>query len=77
MAIFSVHYMYMTKELYKTFNIVYKREYQDPEDGSDTFWSSSTLYRNVPVSKIKYYRKRLLMFKDYMDKIFKEDATNF
>jgi len=67
----------MTKELYKSFNVVYKREYQDPEDGSDTFWSSYTLYRNVPISKIKYYRKRLLMFKDYMDKIFKEDATNF
>jgi len=67
----------MTKELYKTFNIVYKREYQDPEDGSDTFWSSSTLYRNVPIHKIKYYRRRLLMFKDYMDKFYKEDATNF
>ena len=67
----------MTKELYKTFNIVYKREYKDPEDGSDTFWSSSTLYRNVPISKIKYYRKQLLKFKDYMDKTYKEDATNF
>jgi len=66
-----------TDKYFKSFNIVYKREYQDPEDGSDTFWSSSTLYRNVPISKIKYYRKRLLMFKDYMDKIFKEDATNF
>ena len=62
---------------FKSFNIVYKREYQDPEDGSQTFWSSSTLYRNVPISKIKYYRKRLLMFKDHMDKIYKEDATNF
>lgn len=62
---------------FKSFNIVYKREYQDPEDGLETFWSSSTIYRNVPISKIKYYRKRLLMFKDIMDKSFKEDATNF
>jgi hypothetical protein len=69
---------YFLKGKYReTFNVVYKREYQDPEDGSDTFWSSSTLYRNVPISKIKYYQKRLLMFKDYMDKIYKEDATNF
>jgi len=64
-------------EDFKTFNIVYKREYQDPEDGLDTFWSSSTLYRNVPMTKIKFYRKRLLMFKDIIDKSYKEDATNF
>lgn len=64
-------------QIHKTFNIVYKREYSDPEDAFETFWSSSTLYRNVPISKLKYYRKRLLMFKDYMDKSYKEDATNF
>jgi len=68
---------YNMSEDFKSFNIVYKREYQDPEDSMDTFWSSYTLYRNVPISKIKYYRKRLLMFKDYMDKSFKEKATNF
>jgi hypothetical protein len=66
----------MTKELYKTFNIVYKREYFDSED-AEYFWSSYSLYKNVPISKIKYYRKQLLKFKDYMDKSFKEDATNF
>tara|TARA_B100000900_G_scaffold280253_1_gene239744 strand:+ start:3577 stop:3987 length:411 start_codon:yes stop_codon:yes gene_type:complete len=64
-------------EYFKTFNIVYKREYQDPEDGYETFWSSSTLYRNVPIEKKKYYQKRLVMFKDIMDKSYKEDATNF
>lgn len=66
----------MTKELYKTFNIVYKREYFDSED-AEYFWGSSSMYKNVPISKIKYYRKQLLKFKDYMDKTYKEDATNF
>tara|TARA_E500000331_G_scaffold43615_1_gene36318 strand:- start:549 stop:956 length:408 start_codon:yes stop_codon:yes gene_type:complete len=66
----------MTKEIYNTFNIVYKREYFDSED-AEYFWSSYSLYKNVPISKIKYYRKQLLKFKDYMDKSFKEDATNF
>lgn len=66
-----------TDQYYQSFNIVYKREYTDPEDNGDTFWGSSTMYRNVPISKIKYYRKNLLKFKDYMDKSYKEDATNF
>jgi len=66
----------MTKEIHNTFNIVYKREYFDSED-AEYFWSSYSLYKNVPISKIKYYRKQLLKFKDYMDKSFKEDATNF
>jgi len=66
----------MTKEIYKTFNIVYKREYFDSED-AEYFWGSSSMYKNVPISKIKYYRKQLLKFKDYMDKTYKEDATNF
>ena len=66
----------MTKELYKSFNVVYKREYFDSED-AEYFWSSYSMYKNVPISKIKYYRKQLLKFKDYMDKTYKEDATNF
>jgi len=66
----------MTKELHKSFNIVYKREYFNSED-ADYFWTSYSMYKNVPISKIKYYRKQLLKFKDYMDKSFKEDATNF
>ena len=61
---------------YKSFNVVYKREYFNSED-ADYFWSSYSMYKNVPISKIKYYRKQLLKFKDYMDKTFKEDATNF
>ena len=66
----------MTKEIYKSFNVVYRREYFDSEQ-AEYFWSSYSLYKNVPISKIKYYRKQLLKFKDYMDKSFKEDATNF
>ena len=66
----------MTKEIHKSFNVVYKREYFNSED-ADYFWSSYSLYKNVPISKLKYYRKQLLKFKDYMDKSFKEDATNF
>ena len=66
----------MTKELHKSFNVVYKREYFDSEQ-AEYFWSSYSMYKNVPISKIKYYRKQLLNFKDYMDKSFKEDATNF
>jgi len=66
----------MTKEIHKSFNVVYRREYFDSEQ-AEYFWSSYSLYKNVPISKIKYYRKQLLKFKDYMDKSFKEDATNF
>jgi len=66
----------MSKEIHKSFNIVYKREYFNSED-ADYFWTSYSMYKNVPISKIKYYRKQLLKFKDYMDKSFKEDATNF
>ena len=66
----------MSKEIHKSFNVVYKREYFNSED-ADYFWTSYSLYKNVPISKIKYYRKQLLKFKDYMDKSFKEDATNF
>jgi len=66
----------MTKELHKSFNVVYKREYFNSED-ADYFWTSYSMYKNVPISKIKYYKKQLLKFKDYMDNTFKEDATNF
>jgi hypothetical protein len=35
------------------------------------------MYRNVPISKIKYYRKQLLNFKDYATKMYNEEASNF
>ena len=66
----------MTKNYHKTFNVVYQREYFSDED-TEWFLTSYSMYKNVPIEKLKYYRKRLLMFKDIMDKSFKEDATNF
>jgi hypothetical protein len=69
--------MTQKQEYYQSFNIVYKREYADPEDNGEYFWSSSTIYRNVPISKIKFYRKQLLKLKSIMDKRYVEDATNF
>ena len=66
-----------TDKYFQSFNVVYKREYRDPEEGYETFWISSTMYRNVPMSKIKYYRKQLLNFKDHATKLFREDASNF
>jgi len=66
----------VSKEIYKSFNVVYKRQYFSSEE-AEYFWTSYSMYKNVPISKIKYYRKQLLNFKDYMDKSFKEDATNF
>ena len=66
----------MTKNYHKIFNVVYQREYFSDED-TEWFLTSYSMYKNVPIEKLKYYRKRLLMFKDIMDKSFKEDATNF
>ena len=64
-------YVYMTKEIYKTFNIVYKREYFSDED-SEWFWIGYSMYKNVPIEKIKYYRKQLLNFKKIMDSQYKD-----
>ena len=37
-----------------TFNVVYLREYRDPENECETFSAYETIYRNVPS---KYYKK--------------------
>ena len=37
-----------------TFNVVYLREYIDPENECETFSAYETIYRNVPN---KYYKK--------------------
>ena len=39
-----------------TFNVVYLREYIDPENECETFSAYETIYRNVPS---KYYQKEL------------------
>ena len=67
-----------TDQYFKSFSIVYKREYIDSEDQYDpNFWIGHSIYKNVPMSKIKFYRKQLLKIKDILDRSFKEDATNF
>ena len=60
------------------YHLVYGREYQDSEDRSDEFFFIySTIFRNVPanlVSTLMMYKNKI---KNYCDKNFKEDATNF
>ncbi len=63
-------------EYFKSFNIVYKREYMDSED-PENFWLGDAIYKNVPIEKLKYYRKQLLNIKKILNKSYKEDATNF
>ena len=65
-------------EYFKSFNVVYKREYVDSEDQHDPdFFIGYSIYKNVPIEKLKFYRKRLTKMKDILDKQYKEDATNF
>ena len=69
----------MTKELTKnnTFNVVYKREYQDSED-HDFFPIYNTIFRNVPIKFLnklnnKDFKNKV---KTFCDKNYKETATN-
>ena len=69
----------MTKELTKnnTFNVVYKREYQDCED-HDFFPIYNTIFRNVPIKFLNKlnndtFKKKV---KAFCDKNFKEQASN-
>ena len=65
-------------EYFKSFNVVYKREYVDSDDQHDPdFFIGYSIYKNVPIEKLKFYRKRLIKMKDILDKQYKEDATNF
>ena len=68
----------MTKELTKnnTFNLVYSREYQDPED-QDFFPSYNTIFRNVPEKYINRCLNNIKKIKSFCDKKFSEDATNY
>ena len=72
----------MTKELTKnnTFNLVYKREYQDSESyGYDEFFGTYyTIFRNVPIKFLnklndKDFKKKV---KTFCDKNYNETATN-
>ena len=65
-------------EYFKSFSVVYKREYVDSDDQHDPdFFIGYSIYKNVPIEKLKFYRKRLTKMKDILDKQYKEDATNF
>jgi len=61
----------------KRVHLCYAREYQDPEDGYDFFYSYSTIFRNVPIKHINTLEKFKDKIKKYCDKNFVESATNF
>jgi hypothetical protein len=62
-----------------TFNVVYMREYIDPENECETFGAYETIYRNVPNkyrSKFDNEKMKMKMLK-YCDWNYKDMATNF
>ena len=62
-----------------TFNVVYLREYIDPECESETFSAYETIYRNVPnkyLDKFSSEEMKMKMLK-YCDWNYKDMATNF
>ena len=69
----------MTQKLTKnnTFNLVYKREYQDSED-YDFFPIYYTIFRNVPIKHLKTLntKSNFKKVKTFCDKNFIETATN-
>ena len=69
----------MTKELTKnnTFNLVYKREYQDSED-YDFFPIYYTIFRNIPIKFLNKLNSDVFKrkVKSFCDNNFNETATN-
>ena len=62
-----------------TFNVVYMREYIDPENESETFGAYETIYRNVPNkyrSKFDNEKMKMKMLK-HCDWNYKDSAANF
>ena len=61
-----------------TFNVVYLREYIDPECESETFAAYETIYRNVPNKfRKKFNDKTKLKIVKFLDWNYKETASNF
>ena len=62
-----------------TFNVVYMREYIDPECESETFGSYDTIYRNVPMKYLKKFSDKNFKMKmlKHCDWNYKDMATNF
>ena len=46
-----------------TFNVVYLREYRDPECESETFHAYETIYRNVPMKYIDKFTSEKMKMK--------------
>ena len=62
-----------------TFNVVYLREYIDPECESETFAAYETIYRNVPnkyLNKFSDKKMKMKMLK-HCDWNYKDSAANF
>ena len=62
-----------------TFNVVYLRDYIDPENESETFSAYETIYRNVPMKYIKKFTSENMKMKmlKYCDWNYKDMATNY
>ena len=61
-----------------TVHLVYGREYQDSEDRYDQFFFIyNTVFRNVPAKLVPTLMSFKDKIKNYCDKNYKEDATNF
>ena len=62
-----------------TFNVVYLREYIDPECESETFAAYETIYRNVPIKYLKKFTNKNLKMKmlKHCDWNYKDSAVNF
>ncbi len=68
----------VTKKLMNTFNVVYLREYADPDNQGDFFYAYETVYRNVPEKfRNKFNDKTKLKMIKFLDWNYKETASNF
>tara|TARA_B100000035_G_scaffold16711_1_gene13462 strand:+ start:518 stop:934 length:417 start_codon:yes stop_codon:yes gene_type:complete len=61
-----------------TFNVCYAREYIDPENECENFWSYDTIYRNVPIKYLKKFTDEKMKMKmlKHCDWNYKDMATN-
>ena len=62
-----------------TFNVVYLREYIDPDNEAETFSAYETIYRNVPSKYYKKFDNKKMMMKllKHCDWNYKDSAVNF
>ena len=62
-----------------TFNVVYLREYIDPDNECETFNAYETIYRNVPIKYLKKFTNKDLKMKmlKHCDWNYKDSAVNF